>query len=218
MPPTTPTPTTFSLTGQVTNSTTSTGISGATVSIVDSLNAGKSATTDASGHYSLTGVQPAGFAVTATASGYVLSSKNVTVTSNQTLNFTLVRSFRGSWTGTSTRAGDPARRLRFTVDNANVVTFLNAAFATPACGGYGIDFVVASPTPIDITNRSFTSTYMPSLPPGNYAFTFTTATITGTFTSGATASGTLTVQDYAQPVPAGCSSGTISLVWTATKQ
>jgi len=214
----TPTPRTGSLSGRVTNGATSTGISGATVSIVDGANAGTSATTDATGHYAFTGLQPADVTVTATSSGYAVSSKIVTLTSNQTLDFTLVQSFAGNWTGTSTRAGDAARRLRFTVNSANVLTVLNASFAPPDCGGYGIDFAVASATPIAITNRSFASTYTPSFTPGaTYAFTFTTDTITGTFGTGSTASGTVTVQDYVQPVPAGCSGGTISLDWTATK-
>jgi hypothetical protein len=83
------TPTTFSLSGQVTDSTTSAGIPGATVSIADSTNAGKSATTDASGNYSVAALQQAGFTVNVTANGYVSSSKGVTLTSNQTLAFPL---------------------------------------------------------------------------------------------------------------------------------
>ncbi len=87
--PSSPTPTTFSLSGQVTATTTSAGIAGATVSIADSTNAGKSATTDASGNYSFAALQQAGFTVNVTANGYVSSSKGVTLTSNQTLAFSL---------------------------------------------------------------------------------------------------------------------------------
>jgi Carboxypeptidase regulatory-like domain len=83
-PPTPPTATTFSLSGQVTDSTTGTGISGATVRIIDGPNAGKSATTDGSGHFSFTGLQPSGFTVIASANNYLSQSTGVILTSNQT--------------------------------------------------------------------------------------------------------------------------------------
>jgi hypothetical protein len=137
---------------------------------------------------------------------------------NQTPDFTVAPSLAGSWTGASTRAGDAARRLRFTVSPENVLTFLNPSFATPDCGGYGVDFAVASTSPITIVNGSFASSFTWSYQTGGpFAFTFTTATITGTFGSASSASGTITVQDYVQPEPAGCSSGTLSLTWNATK-
>jgi len=92
-PTPTPTPpaTTFSLSGQVTDSTTSTGISGASVSVADGPNASKSTTTDVSGNYSFTGLQPSGFTVNVSASNYTSASKAVTLTSNQTLSFVLTR-------------------------------------------------------------------------------------------------------------------------------
>ena len=65
------------------------GISGATVSIADGPNAGKSATTSSSGSYSFTGLQSSGFTVNAAATNYSPSSKGVTLTSNSTLNFNL---------------------------------------------------------------------------------------------------------------------------------
>src|SRR5689334_17144456 len=69
--PTTPSPTTFTLTGQVTDSATGTAISTATVSIADGPNAAKSSTTDGSGNYSVTGLQQSGFTVNASANNYV---------------------------------------------------------------------------------------------------------------------------------------------------
>src|SRR5258708_5782470 len=90
-PTPTPTATTFSLTGQVMDSTTSTGISGATVSIADGANVGKSATTDGSGNYSFTGLQPAEFTLNVSATNYVSQSKAVKLTSSQTLAFQLTR-------------------------------------------------------------------------------------------------------------------------------
>ena len=87
----TPTPATFSLTGQVSDGSTSTGISGATVAIADGANAGKSVTTNGSGNYRLVGLQPAGFTVNVSANNYVSQAKGVTLASNQTLSFQLVR-------------------------------------------------------------------------------------------------------------------------------
>jgi hypothetical protein len=90
-PSLTPTPsvTTFSLSGQVTDRTGGTGISGATVRIADGPNAGKSATTDASGNYSFIGLQQSGFTVTVSATNYASQAIGVTLTSNQTLPFRL---------------------------------------------------------------------------------------------------------------------------------
>jgi hypothetical protein len=80
---------TFSLSGTVTNLATSTRVSGATASIADGPNAGKSTTTDASGNYSFTGLQQSAFTVNVSATNYVSQSWRVTLTSNQTLNFRL---------------------------------------------------------------------------------------------------------------------------------
>jgi hypothetical protein len=89
--PSSPTPTanTFSLSGLVTNSADGTTISGATVSIADGPNAGKSTTTDGSGNYGFMGLQQAGFTVSVSASAYASQSRGVTLTSNQTLSFQL---------------------------------------------------------------------------------------------------------------------------------
>src|SRR5262245_36091295 len=82
-------PTTFSLTGKIRDSYTLAAISGATVSIVDGPNAGKSTTTDTSGTYSLTGLQQSGFTVNLSAANYISQSLGVMLTSNQTLNSSL---------------------------------------------------------------------------------------------------------------------------------
>jgi hypothetical protein len=92
-PSPTPTATTFSLSGTVTDNTTGSGISGATVTVVDGVNAGKSTTTSSSGSYSFTGLQPGGFTVTISASNYASQSKGVGVTSNQALSFQLYPRF-----------------------------------------------------------------------------------------------------------------------------
>src|SRR5258707_105727 len=69
--------TTFSLSGQVTDATSSAAIAGATVSIADGPNAAKTGMTDASGNYTLSGLQPGGFTVGVAVSGYVSASKAV---------------------------------------------------------------------------------------------------------------------------------------------
>lgn len=89
-PTPTPTATTFSLSGTVTDTTTS-AVSGATVTIADGVNAGKSTTTSSSGSYSFTALAQSGFTVNVSASNYISTSKSVTLTSNQTLSFQLVR-------------------------------------------------------------------------------------------------------------------------------
>ncbi len=88
-PSPTPTPTTFTLTGQVTDSATGAGIGGATVAVIDGPNASKSATTDGSGIYTLSGLQQGGFTARARAQYYNEFSKGVTLTSNQAVNFSL---------------------------------------------------------------------------------------------------------------------------------
>ena len=108
--PTTPSPTTFSLKGQVIDNTTFAGIAGASVLVVDGPNAGKSATTDAAGSYSFTGLQQSGFTANASASNYTSQSKSVTLTSDQTLSFQLTRStpppnFQGQYSGSYVTSG-----------------------------------------------------------------------------------------------------------------
>jgi Carboxypeptidase regulatory-like domain len=93
--------TTGTLAGTVTDSSTA-AISGATVSI----SGGPSTTTDSSGHYSMAGLAPATYSVTASAAGHVSATQNgvsVTAGSTTTLNFALVPSGGGG-----TVPGQPA--------------------------------------------------------------------------------------------------------------
>jgi hypothetical protein len=75
--------------GKINNSDTSAPVTGATVSVVDGPNAGQSATTDASGTYTLSALHQSGFTVSATAPSYISQSQGVTLTANRTLNFSL---------------------------------------------------------------------------------------------------------------------------------
>jgi len=93
--PGTPTPpvnlvNTWNLTGTV-NASSGTGISGATVAVLDGPDLGKQATADAAGRYSLTGLQQAGLSVRASASGYISMTRGVTLTANMVADFQLTR-------------------------------------------------------------------------------------------------------------------------------
>jgi hypothetical protein len=81
-------PATGSITGTVTNATTSAAISGATVSI----SGGGSTSTDAAGHYTFSNLTPATYSVTASKTGFTTSapaSVGVTAGNTTTQNFAL---------------------------------------------------------------------------------------------------------------------------------
>lgn len=80
---------TFSLGGQVI--AYGAAIPGARVSIADGPNTGKSTTTDSSGNYTLTELQPSEVTVSVSATNYVSQSRRMTLTSNQTADFSLQR-------------------------------------------------------------------------------------------------------------------------------
>jgi hypothetical protein len=195
---TTSTATTFTLSGQVTNSASAAPVSGATVSIADSVNAGKSVTTDGSGNYSFTGLQQAGFTVNVTASGYGSSSKGVTLTSNQTLSFQLVQqvfSFVGTWAGVipNNAANGTGGRVQLVLQTSNLGTFTLFPGAGSPCG-------VAS---LQITFTANFST-------GQFTISGSSP-VTGRTVSATSAVGTVAIS-------AGTSCSVINTTWTATKQ
>lgn len=83
-----PAPSTFTLSGRVT-SVTGSPISGASVRVMDGVNAGKTGTSDSGGAYSLPGLQPSGFTATASATNYISESRGVNLVSNQVVDFPL---------------------------------------------------------------------------------------------------------------------------------
>jgi hypothetical protein len=111
-PPTTappPSQTLYTLTGQVTVGASNQGISGATVTVADGVNAGKSATTDGSGRYTLGGLTFAGFSVSASAQGYDPVSRGVPLSAGvttTTANFSLLPSVRWSRVGSGNTVFD----------------------------------------------------------------------------------------------------------------
>lgn len=131
-PSTTPTtPTAFSLSGQVTDSASGAGISGATVFIADGPNAGRSTRTDAAGNYSLAELLQSGFTVNMSASNYLSQSKGVTLTSDQTLSFQLIPQ-------PTTSRPQGATVISFnglTVNDAAVTSFTESAFTVSTASG-----------------------------------------------------------------------------------
>lgn len=92
--PSTPstTPTSFVLSGTVSDAATSKGIAGARLDIADGPNQGQSVTADPVGNYIFPSLPPSSFTLTASASGYTSQSKTVTLASNQTVSFQLASS------------------------------------------------------------------------------------------------------------------------------
>ncbi len=79
------------MSGRVTESppTTFVNVSGAVVTFADGSNAGKSATTDGTGNYTVTGLQRGGFSVNVTAPGYAATGFGVDIQANVTRNISL---------------------------------------------------------------------------------------------------------------------------------
>jgi hypothetical protein len=86
-----PQPQTLTLSGNVSETapTTSTRVSGATITILDGPDAGKSATSDRNGVFHLEMLRPGGFAIETQAADYVAKEQFVTVTANQTVTIEL---------------------------------------------------------------------------------------------------------------------------------
>jgi protocatechuate 3,4-dioxygenase beta subunit len=82
----------FTLSGRVTDSGTGTGLAGVLVKVVggSGTNFGKSATTNATGHYSLTGLTAGTIIVEAFLAGYAPLDAMLTLTGNATHDFHLV--------------------------------------------------------------------------------------------------------------------------------
>jgi carboxypeptidase family protein len=66
-------------------------VTGATIAIQDGPNATRSTTSNTTGTYTLANLQVSGFTVAVAADGYVTQMQGVTLTSNQTVNFALIR-------------------------------------------------------------------------------------------------------------------------------
>jgi hypothetical protein len=85
-------PATYTLKGKITDATTGLAVRNALVKIVagTGTNFGKSATTNASGHYKMTGVKPEKIIIEASLE-YIPKEKMLTVSANTTVNLKLSR-------------------------------------------------------------------------------------------------------------------------------
>ena len=126
--PTTPAPTTATLTGTVTASPGGARISGATIKVLDGTGAGKTVTSDGSGNYSLTGLPVGNTNFSATASGYSEDRRGTYVTSGATLNFTLTAPI---WTMSGSGA-----------DVFTMPSYVKTVTITGSYSGYCENFVV----------------------------------------------------------------------------
>ncbi len=84
-------PSTYSVSGTVTDGTSGGVLPGISVSITDGANAGKSATTSSSGGYSIGSVSPGSLTMSFSAGGYQTGTKTVSVSGNTRVDFVLQR-------------------------------------------------------------------------------------------------------------------------------
>jgi hypothetical protein len=82
---------TFTLTGRITESAPAKpgGIDGASVTIADGVNAGRSTTTDLTGYYTLASLKPSSFTLAVSATGYVTASEKIDLAFDRTTNLEL---------------------------------------------------------------------------------------------------------------------------------
>jgi hypothetical protein len=103
-----PAPATYALSGLVNDGTS--GASGripnVTVKVVDGANTGKSAITDASGNYAITGLAPGRFTLSASATDFQTATKTDSLSANTTVDFALVRTPAPSPTPSPARRTD----------------------------------------------------------------------------------------------------------------
>lgn len=97
---TTPGATTFSIAGRVTDGTSGGVLPGITVQIVSGVNGGRSAVTNSTGDYTLSGVTAGSVPLSATAAGYQPATIQISLSGNTTVNFVLQRSAPTTTTST----------------------------------------------------------------------------------------------------------------------
>jgi hypothetical protein len=176
-------PTTWALTGRVTDSGTSAGISGATVAIGDGPNAGRSATTDTGGNFSLAGLQQSGFTVNVTAPGYGSVARGFTLTSDQTTTFQLARNIDGLW-----RASAPSSSIRsveFRVTN-NTLVELSLTYLLDFPGPFGSSSCTATITQRNMSTAISGNSFSAPLASGGFS-----TTVSATFSTASGGSGSV---------------------------
>lgn len=127
-----PAPTTANLSGRITETfpTASTAIAGATLTVADGANVGKTASTDGSGNYQFAGLTRQGFNVNVTAANYQSSGFGVDLTGDVTRNFSLTPAFQmisetlsGDISGSTAACGTrPCRTFALNMHHAGSIT------------------------------------------------------------------------------------------------
>ena len=97
-------PDSFTLTGTLTDGTSHGILPNITVQIISGTNAGKSAVTDSSGNYTMSGLSAGTFTLSVSAASYQTTTQTVTLTANARVDLVLQRaasplSYAGTWTG-----------------------------------------------------------------------------------------------------------------------
>jgi carboxypeptidase family protein/Big-like domain-containing protein/all-beta uncharacterized protein len=125
-------PSTFSLTGVVTDATSGGVLPNIAVQVASGPSIGLSARTDAAGAYTLAGVQAGAATVTASAAGYESQTKGVTIVGSTRLDFVLVRTPGCAYTLSVTSQNVPAAggTFNFTATSNDTCTW-TASTSTP---------------------------------------------------------------------------------------
>jgi len=192
-----PEPTTGTISGHVTEEGTGTPIAGASVSTQP---ATTTATSDSQGDYTISDVTPGSYTVTASASGYMDDSTNVTVTAGQTstADLALQADYSGSWSG-STSQGES---ISFTIGSNGFTQFrFSWRISGTGCTVWGTTTITYS-TPREFSGNTFTISGTSS----NLSYSFS-----GTFNSPTTASGNASIT-----YTGGCP-GSTNFTWSTNK-
>ena len=130
----TPAVPTFQITGTIRDGSASTPIAGATLSVMDGPNVGKSATTAADGRYALASLVAGSFTLRVQRDGYDDYNQQMSVTSNTNfdLRMTPGRSLASGWSGGTLYATVDGQQVGARVTSAQVTqngTTLNGLFS-----------------------------------------------------------------------------------------
>lgn len=80
----------YALSGHVTSEATGSSISGASVSVVDGPNAGRTTTTDSNGNYTMPNLMSSSFTLSVSALAYIAATRPVSLSANATADVALL--------------------------------------------------------------------------------------------------------------------------------
>ena len=146
-----PPPGSGTIAGKITNISTGAAVSGTTVSY-----SGGSATSDASGNYTLSNVAAGTYKVTATHTGYLARSSNVTVTSNTTTTANFALATAGKIAGVvKNSSGTAISGATVKIVGGKVATTVNTT--TNSTGNYGTTWIAVGNYTITVSKTGFTT-------------------------------------------------------------